>query len=279
MIARCCILLLVSALAICCASCAGNRGAKLDILVIAPHSDDEAIGCTTVISRAIAQHRRVGIVVVTAGDGHVKAAAALANKAVNELTDQDLVNLAGLRQEHTLEAMPRLGVDPREIFFLGYPDGGLATIFKSPGKQVFTQPLTHLSKTYGPVVADYHTRFHGVAAPYTRNAILQDLKEIIRNRRPAIIYTTDETDTHPDHATTCRFVREAAKEAGFTGNLFTYVVHGKPRSEPPTMRVYLKPEELRTKREIITLYQRGVSPVHDKLADEYAQPEEVFWTK
>ena len=36
----------------------------LDILVIAPHPDDEAIGCTAVMLQAIEQKQRVGVVVL-----------------------------------------------------------------------------------------------------------------------------------------------------------------------------------------------------------------------
>src|SRR5690349_7823006 len=88
----------------------GARLDPVDILVIAPHSDDEAIGCTGVMLRAIAQGERVGVVVVTAGDGGPKIAAAMAKKPVDALVPQDFVDTAALRQRHTLEAMPTLGV-------------------------------------------------------------------------------------------------------------------------------------------------------------------------
>ena len=51
--------------------------APFDILIVAPHSDDEAIGCTAVTMRAIKAGKRVGVVVVTNGDGFPKAAAAI----------------------------------------------------------------------------------------------------------------------------------------------------------------------------------------------------------
>ena len=63
------------------ASSAGLQPAPLDILIVAPHSDDEAIGCTAVILRAIKAGKRGGIVVVTNGDGFPKAAAAITKKS------------------------------------------------------------------------------------------------------------------------------------------------------------------------------------------------------
>jgi LmbE family N-acetylglucosaminyl deacetylase len=264
------------------ASCA-NRPAevvrKVDLLVIAPHSDDEAIGCTTTIQRALAAHKRVGIVVVTAGDAHVQAAAALAKKPVNQLTPADFAALATLRQEHTLEAMPKLGVDRQDIHFLGYPDGGLTAMWGEMSASAYRQPHTMMEHTYGSPIVDYHTQTQGKPAAYMHRFLTSDLAQIIRTCQPSEIYTTDEADKHPDHAVLPRYVREAAEKAGFTGKLRTFVVHGKPPPQPPTLKLQLTPEELNTKRETITLYQRGVSPVHDKLAEEYAQPEEVFWEK
>src|SRR5215831_4337306 len=80
------------------APCAAAERPPLDVLIVAPHSDDEAIGCTGVILRAVAEKKRVGVVVVTAGDGFPKAAAAAAKKQVEELKPDDFVALAALRQ-------------------------------------------------------------------------------------------------------------------------------------------------------------------------------------
>lgn len=249
---------------------------RWDIAVFAPHSDDEAIGCTGVLLRAIEQKQRVGVVVVTAGDGFPKAAAAAAKKSVGELQPADYIQLAALRQRHTVQAMTQLGVPATDILFLGYPDGGLKTIYESAGAAPYRQPLTGKSETYGVSVGDYHSQRHGSAAPYTKRAMIDDLAEILRTRRPRTIYTTHEVDTHPDHRTTFHLVRDAATAAGFAGELLTYIVHGKPLQETPR-RIVLNEAEKRRKRATIETYQVGVSPVHDDLAETYALPEELFW--
>lgn len=250
---------------------------RWDLVVIAPHSDDEAIGCTGVILRAVAAGRRVGVVVLTAGDAHRKAAAAAAKKQLDELTPDDCVNLAALRQRHTLEAMPQLGVKPRDLLFLGYPDGGMTTIYEAQDDATYRSPLTQKAETYGVVVPDYHTQAHGRPAPYRKQSVTDDLAEILRRRRPKEIYVTHETDTHPDHRATFWFVRDAATAAGYAGSLFTFVVHGKPPTAPPSLQLTLTDDELRHKRATIEIYQAGVSPVHDDLAEHYALPEETFW--
>lgn len=248
-----------------------------DILVVAPHSDDEAIGCTGVMLRAVAAGQRVGVVVVTAGDAHQRAAAAAAGKPLDALAPSDLVNLAALRQRHSLQAMRRIGVRQDDILFLGYPDGGLASMYDNAGDAPYRQPYTGRTETYGPVAADYHSRVHGRPAPYLRAALHADLAEIIRARRPRAIYVTGEADRHADHRTTRLFVRDAAQAAGFCGELWTYIVHGPLPNTPADLQLTLTQTELDTKRSLLESYQAGVSPVHDRLAETYAQPQERFW--
>ena len=250
---------------------------KCDILIVAPHSDDEAIGCTGVLLRAIAEKKRPGVVILTAADGFPKAAAAAARKSMDDLSPDDFVALAALRQRHSLQAMLRIGVREKDLLFLGYPDGGLATMYASSSNEPYRQPHTGRTETYGPVVADYHRQVHNRPAPYLRASVLADLTEIIQARRPQEIYVTGELDAHGDHRVTFRFVRDAAQAAGYQGTLWTYIVHGRSPDSSPGRRLTLSDSELATKRSLLESYQVGVSPVHDRLADTYAKAEELFW--
>jgi LmbE family N-acetylglucosaminyl deacetylase len=252
-------------------------GAPLDVLVVAPHSDDEAIGCTAVMLRAIREGRRVGIVVVTNGDGHVRAAAAIAGKPEAELTPQDFIALTGTRQQHSITAMAGIGVAAGDLVFLGYPDLALKEVYAAEGPPPVRQVHTEKDETYGVVVPDYHSTVHGRPAPYLRASVVGDLTEIIQARQPREIYVTNEADTHNEHEATFWVVRDAAKAAGWRGSLLTYVVHGGPLPEGPTHRIPLTEEELIRKRAILEEYARHMSPVHDGLADKYTKPEEVFW--
>jgi LmbE family N-acetylglucosaminyl deacetylase len=255
-----------------------DEPSPVDILIIAPHSDDEAIGGSALMLRALAKKQRVAIVVVTAGDGFPKAAAAAARKPIAELKPADFDALAELRQRHTLQAMTSLGVATADVLFLGYPDGGLRTIFDAAADAPpYKQPHTTRTATYGIVRPDYHSTKHKQAAPYTKASVVADLAEIIRSRAPKAIFTTLDVDTHPDHRATSLFVREAVRAVGYKGPVRGYAVHGKPPSDEPDLTIKLTSEELKRKRALLEIYQAGVSPVHDGLADEYTQPEERFW--
>lgn len=249
----------------------------LDILIVAPHSDDEVIGCAGVLLRALEQKKRIGAVVITAGDAFAKGAAAAAKKRPQDLQPADFEHLASLRQKHTLHAMRALQIPLENVHFLGYPDGGLRQMYQDQQEETYRQPLTTRTATYGPVVREYHFQKHGKPAPYTKAAVLTDLAEIIKAGRPQEIYVTNEVDHHSDHQAAFWYVRDAAQEAGYKGPLFTFVVHGKPPAEKPTLSVTLTPTELKTKRDLLLGYQVGVSPAHDDLADTYAKEVEDFW--
>ena len=254
-----------------------NPAAKLDLLIVAPHSDDEAIGCAAVLMRAIAEQKRPGVVILTAGDGFPKAAAAIAKKPVDQLTADNFLALAALRQRHSVEAMRRLGVREQDLFFLGYPDGGLADVYEAADDTPYRQPFTGRTETYGPLVADYHQRIHGRPAKYVRDSVVGDLAEIIRTRRPQAIYVTSHADEHSDHRFAERYVVDAARAEKYQGALWGYVVHGAPTSPLPDLRLTLTKREFELKRELLESYEVGVSPVHDSLAETYALPEESFW--
>lgn len=250
-------------------------GQPLDVLVIAPHPDDEAIGCGGVMLRAIQQGRRVGVVLLTGGDGYPQAAAAVAKKAETALLPADFFRLAAVRRQHSLDALTAIGVRGADLISLGYPDSGLKAMYEAGDETPYRQPFTGKSETYGTVIRDYHTLAHGHPAPYRRSSVLADLVEIIKARRPQEIYVTDEADTHADHRTAFRFVRDAANAAEYRGTLLSFVVHGPPPDAPDRRLVLTGAERVR-KRALLEQYQTHLSPVHDELAEEYAGPEELF---
>jgi LmbE family N-acetylglucosaminyl deacetylase len=248
----------------------------LDLLVVAPHPDDEAIGCTAVLLQALEQKQRVGIVVLTNGDAFA-GVTVVVKKPKDQLVPADYLKLAAVRQQHTVGAMGRLGVRAADLLFLGYPDSGLDKLYRLEGNEPWQQPFTEKKETYGPVVRDYHSLRHARPAPYTKAALLGDLKEIIQARQPKEIFVSNETDSHADHRAAFWFVRDAARAAGYRGTLFTYVVHGKGPAEAPGRRIVLTKVQLDRKKVVIEEYQAGLSPLHDNLSATYARPEEVFW--
>lgn len=248
-----------------------------DVLIVAPHPDDEVIGCAGVIMRALAAKQHVTVVVLTNGDGHVQLTAAVAKKEREQLTPEDFIQAGALRQSHSVKAMQRLGLPRADLIFLGYPDGGLAKIWKMDGSTAFRQMFTQKRETYGVTACDYHSLTHGSPAPYLKANAVADLVEIIRARKPQEVFVSHESDHHGDHRTAFGLVREALRVAAFQGHFFAYIVHGAPLPQTPDRQLQLTPQEYLTKQAALTDHTQGTSPVHDGLVQEYLKPQELFW--
>jgi glycosyltransferase involved in cell wall biosynthesis/LmbE family N-acetylglucosaminyl deacetylase len=80
-------------------------------LVIAPHPDDETLGCGATIARKTAAGSPVHIAIITDGRGSHRSS----------IISPDA--LARIRCAEAIEAAARLGVDPEHITFLQIPDG------------------------------------------------------------------------------------------------------------------------------------------------------------
>lgn len=84
-------------------------------LVLAPHPDDESLGCGGLIAESVARGRPVRVVVLSEG------AASHPNSP-----SFPPPRLAALREEETRAAVAELGLDPeRDLSFLGLPDAAL----------------------------------------------------------------------------------------------------------------------------------------------------------
>jgi len=200
--------------------------ARVDVLVFAPHPDDEVIGTGGVIQQAAAKGERVRIVFVTNGDGYPRAASVLTGKPISGLRSADYIELAATRQREAIAAATLLGVGLSGLVFLGYPDGVLEQVYTSASGAPARSPWTARSATYGPLVIDYHTRAHGRPAAYEHVGVLADIEEVLRQSEPARIYVTDQADLHPDHRATFNLVRDAIAGTGSTAQLLMYDVHG-----------------------------------------------------
>jgi LmbE family N-acetylglucosaminyl deacetylase len=288
-----------------------NGGGAVDLLVFGPHPDDEVLACAGIIRQALMAGRRVKVVLFTNGDGLPDFASSLARKPEAELTSEDFLDLARHRQKQSQASFEILGGKTEDLIFLGYPDAGLDKVYDAKGKDPFQQKFTRKSETYGAAQPDYHSAVHGRPSPYTYDAALVDVAELIRTLKPLEVYVTNEGDEHLDHKAAFRFVRDALKAVAHPCELFTYANHAGPewpwpwgftpkdRFEahdvngqqsprgvpwPPTRRVPVPPEVVQLK---LSAIQASMIPLAEggqrrfefrrEYFKSFAKIEEVFW--
>jgi LmbE family N-acetylglucosaminyl deacetylase len=275
-----------------------------DVLVVAPHPDDDVLGAGGVIQQARALGETVVVAYMTNGDGYPNAAAALVHKNAFTLKRRDFLLLSKARQQESARAEALLGVPQRDLVYLGYPDAALDKVAEDQGAPV-TQQFTDLDHTYGGWFQDFHAALnHGKHAPYTRDAAVGDLTALVERLQPSVVYTTMAADAHPDHAATFSLVNEALYRADYRGRFVTFIIHGAIGSEwpwprepettgrilrepgalppgvawPPPLRVGLTPEQAARKLDAIKAEAtQWALPDEAEGMGAFAKGEEVFW--
>jgi LmbE family N-acetylglucosaminyl deacetylase len=237
----------------------------VDVLVLAPHPDDEVIGCGGVIQQSLKAGRRVRIAFMTSGDGYPQAASVLLGKPVDALRREDFVRLGQAREAEAIAAARVLGLYEGDLVFLRYPDALL-----------------------GSLTAE------------ARAAAMRDVRQVLGESAPAQVYVTGRADEHPDHRATNELVGEAVASLGYGGELLTYIVHSGgdvhwplpgPRFEtssfdgvtypegvewPPPIRVPLTARESELKLLALVAHASQWDVDHDYLG-RFVKSEEIFW--
>ncbi|GIV11150.1 MAG: hypothetical protein KatS3mg020_0641 [Fimbriimonadales bacterium] len=190
------------------------------LLIIAPHPDDEVLGCGGLIATAATVGVPVRVVYLTNGDGFT-AAAALTARTTPEA--DECLQLGRLRQQESLNGLQALGLSRKDAVFLGYPDKGLLPMAVRPNR-VYRSYATQ-------VTAVPYTNALSPNTPYLAPALIADLRRVIAEFQPTRIFTTHPLDDHEDHTAAALFAYEAVQQAHTTGELtqqpvlYYYIVH------------------------------------------------------
>lgn len=193
------------------------------ILIIAPHPDDETIGCAGIIQKAIAAGADARILYLTNGD-HNQLAFMVYEKRLT-IRKGEFIHMGEVRGKEAIKAMEVLGLDENKLIFLGYPDFGTLNIFRrfwqedKPYKSI----LTRVDRV------PYKENF-SYGNSYTGESILEDFKKVLIEYKPNKIFVTSSIDVNSDHRAACLFLEIALldlqKELP-APEIWTYLIHWK----------------------------------------------------
>jgi len=241
------------------------------ILILTPHPDDEAIGCAGIIQEALKVGAKVQIVYLTNGD-HNQIAFIVYEKRLT-LRKTEFIHMGEVRRKEAITAMKLLGLNEKNLIFLGYPDFGTFTIFSQywQTQRPFKSLLTRLSSV------PYKENL-SFGAPYIGESILSDLKKVLSSFKPTKIFISHPADVNVDHKAFYLFLRIALGDLEKElprPKIYPYLIHHVgwplPRRyhpelslEPPEellnteinwMEFKLGPEQLKKKYKAILCYK------------------------
>ena len=172
------------------------------ILVLVPHPDDDILSTAGTVQQALEMGLPVKVAFFTNGD-YNETSFALYRKEIT-LDQTEALRLGETRREEALAAQGILGVQPEQVIFLGYPDGGGLEIFEKHWGE--SQPYRALLSGQNSVP---YTFTQSPNVPYKGESIIADLKQIVRDFQPTKIFTSHPGDVHPDHQTLPLFLQVA----------------------------------------------------------------------
>ncbi len=187
------------------------------LLVLSPHPDDETLCCAGSIQQALEAGAAVHIVWLTSGDGFELDGVLVEG----ELRPQGagMLELGEQRIGEAKAAAALLGVPQENLFFLGYPDGGLLHLFTAN----YTTP--YRSRYTGETAVSYPEAV-SPGQPYTGENLEGDLRRVVAGVQPTVVLAPSPEEIHPDHRATSYLALRLLGERGELAKLRFYIVHG-----------------------------------------------------
>jgi LmbE family N-acetylglucosaminyl deacetylase len=187
------------------------------VLVLAPHPDDETLGCAGSILAALRAGATVDVVWLTSGDGFESDEEVLAHTSKPTHTEMQALGLR--RMAEAQAAAVRLGLAPERLHFLGYPDGGLLHLYVDHFNQPYTSHFT------GADAVPYEGAYRPLA-PYTGQSLAQDLQALFDQLQPDLVLAPAPQDRHKDHRAAAYFIQRCVGQRAHPPRIEYYIVHG-----------------------------------------------------
>jgi len=190
------------------------------ILILAPHPDDEVLGCGGIIQQSVAMKLPLRIVYFTYGDNNEWSFLIYRKHAV--LLPSAVKQMGLLRHDEAVASAVSLGVSTNQLTFLGYPDFGTLRIWISHWGNAPPYESLMTKVTRVP-----YANAMRPGAPYLGQEISRDLTTLFREFNPTKIFVSHPADFNVDHRALFCFTRLALwdLEKVMHPEVYPYLVH------------------------------------------------------
>ncbi len=164
-----------------------SKDRRQRLVILAPHPDDEVLGCGGLVQQVLARGDSVWVVYLTSGDGSWTSAA-LSNWTP-WVGPNEYISLGRRRMEEARAGAGELGLPAEHLTFLGYPDQGLARLWCESWEQPFRSPTTDVDRS----------PYDSIGNVYSGQRLMEILAECLHHLRPDVILCPNTIDAHSDH--------------------------------------------------------------------------------
>lgn len=257
------------------------------LLIFTPHPDDEALAAAGVLAWAKKKGAKIKVVYLTNGDASPYQ---FWQKKKFRYSPEEFIKIGERRMAEAKKAAKALGLEEKDLVFLGYPDGKISDLFKNQKKLVSGSTKT-TTNPYSDL-ANYRREYRG-------ENLKADLMTIINQFKPTKIFGPHLRSSNRDHRATALFIQQAINQLGWQGEYYQYLIHfrlfglwriypGKGRKEmiyPPLtlwqegdwFNFWLSEREQKKKEKAIACYQNQREvPTLKRLFESFLTRNEIF---
>lgn len=205
----------------------------MNLLVIAPHQDDEILSAFLLMHNVLEKNGTVNILYATNGDYRG-------------------IDYAYTRYYESLNALSLLGICEDHMLYLGYADAGMSKeksflmrLRSTPEQQ--NSPVS--SCTYHPANKEtVHSLHTETQAEYTSQNFLDDLVYAIRSCSPSLIAAPSIFDLHGDHYACAMYLYDALRIINHPIKVLSYLIHTENEDVWPNRKsdIFQPPKNLTT---------------------------------
>ncbi len=252
--------------------------AKADVVVFATRPGDAVVSAYATIKQAKQEGKRVVIVFVTNGDAQTDVARALADlpSSAAPTADQYLYGAEALQETALQVAESALGMESEDVIFLSYPDGALHELTAEAPDEVIRSPFTDKDGLFDADITPYRIARSGKGVPYSFNAVLHDLNDVLVELNPSEIYLPSPASADETVAAAGRLIARSLREvAPREAQVFAYVQALEGEQPPPDRRVLVTdPAE---KQQAPAMYAARIGLAGWPALPDAMLEEELFW--
>lgn len=251
--------------------------AKAEVLVFATRPGDAVVSMYATIRLAREQGKRVVIVFLTNGDAQTEVAQALSNLPASATpTPEQYLHGAAVLQELALSvAEVAFGMQRDDVIFLGYPDGVLHELAAELPDYVVRSPYTEKDGLFDAEITPYRIARTGHGVPYSFNAILHDLNDVLVELNPSEIYLPSSASADETVAAAGRLVARSLREVAPRNARVLAYDQDSDRQEAPSQRVLVS--DAAEKQRALDLYAARIGLAGWPAIPDAKLAEELFW--